>query len=111
LKKICLVSRIPTQNTEAFGQYSTDFWQIFHNFLIRAWADTVPFLPSLLPGIRSLVLLFWYEYKQWRTQKIFMGGVHSMAYGGHLYLAYAVCDVTVWRHIHVSKPTFSRNLL
>jgi len=33
--------------------------------------------------------------------------------GGHfnLYLVCAVCDVTLWRHIHVSKPTFSRNLL
>jgi len=32
---------------------------------------------------------------QWHTQKIFMGGVHSTAYGGHLYLVYAVCDVTI----------------
>jgi len=48
---------------------------------------------------------------QWRTQKIFMGGFHSVAFGGHLYLVCAVCDVTIWRHIHVSKPTFSRNFL
>ena len=32
---------------------------------------------------------------QWRTQKIFMGGFHSVAYGGHLYLVCAVCDVTI----------------
>jgi len=32
---------------------------------------------------------------QWRTQKFFMGGVHSVAYGGHLYLVCAVCDVTI----------------
>jgi len=38
-------------------------------------------------------------------------GVHSVAYGSHLYLVCAVCDVTIWRHIDVSKPTFSRNLL
>ena len=48
---------------------------------------------------------------QWRTQKIFMRGVHSVACGGHFYLVCGVCDVTRWRHIHVSKPTFSRNLL
>jgi len=42
---------------------------------------------------------------QWRTQKIFMG-VHSVAYGRHLYLMCTVCDVAVWRHIHVCKPTF-----
>ena len=39
------------------------------------------------------------------------GGVHSVAYGGHLYLVCGVCDVTIWRNIYVSKPTFSRNLL
>jgi len=33
-------------------------------------------------------------------------GVHSVGYGGHLYLVCAVCDVTIWRHSHVSKPTF-----
>jgi len=48
---------------------------------------------------------------QWRTQKIFMRGFHSVAYGGHLYLVCALCDVTIWRHIHVSKPTFWRSLL
>jgi len=49
-------------------------------------------------------------WKQWRTQKIFMG-FHSMAYGSHLHLVCAVCDVTIGRHITVSKPTFWRNLL
>jgi len=34
-------------------------------------------------------------YHQWRTQKIFMGGVHSVADSGHLYLMCAVCDVTL----------------
>jgi len=29
-------------------------------------------------------------------------------YGGHLYLMCAVCDVTSWRRIPVSKPTFRR---
>ena len=41
----------------------------------------------------------------------FHGGFHSVAYGGHLYLVWAVCDVTISRHIHVSKPTFWRSLL
>jgi len=51
--------------------------------------------------------LFW---GQWRTQKSFMG-VHCVVHGGHLYLQCAVCDVTILRHIHVSKPTFWRSLL
>jgi len=41
----------------------------------------------------------------------FHGGVHSVAHGGHLYLVCLVCDVTIWRHIRVSKPTFWRSLL
>jgi len=48
---------------------------------------------------------------QWRTQKIFMGLVSWGSYGGHLYLVCAVCDVTIWRHFHVSKPRFWRSLL
>jgi len=36
----------------------------------------------------------------------FHGGVHSVAYGGPLYLVCAVRDVTIWRHIHVFTPTF-----
>jgi len=52
-----------------------------------------------------------HHWCQWRTQKIFMGGGGSGSYGGHLYLVCAVCDVTSWRHFHVSKPTFWRSLL
>jgi len=48
---------------------------------------------------------------QRRTQKIFMGVFHSLSYGGHLYLLCAICDVKIWRHIHVSKPTLWRSLL
>jgi len=33
--------------------------------------------------------------QQRRTQKIFMGVIHSEAYGGHLHLVCAVCDVTI----------------
>jgi len=35
----------------------------------------------------------------------------AVAYGGHCYWIYVVCDVTIRRHIHVCKPTFWRNLL
>jgi len=38
-------------------------------------------------------------------------GFGSRSYGGYLYLVCAVCDVTIWRHFHVSKPTFRRSLL
>jgi len=49
--------------------------------------------------------------KQWHTQKFFMGSFHSVAYGGHLYLVWAICDVTIRRHVRVSKSTFWRSLL
>jgi len=36
------------------------------------------------------------DANQSRTQKILMGGgFHSVAYGGHLYLVCALCDVTI----------------
>jgi len=41
----------------------------------------------------------------------FHGGFHTVAYGGHLQLVCALCDVIIWRHIHVSKPTFWRIFL
>jgi len=41
----------------------------------------------------------------------FHGVVLSVEYGGHLYLLFALCDVTIWCHIHLSKPTFWRSLL
>ena len=44
-------------------------------------------------------------------RKFSWGWVGSESYGGHLYLVCAVCDVTIWRHVHVSKPTFRRSLL
>jgi len=51
-----------------------------------------------------------HNFRQWRTQKIFMGGFHSVEYGGHLFVC-SFCDVTIWRHIRVSKLTFWRRLL
>jgi len=38
---------------------------------------------------------------QWRTQKVFMRGFHSVAHGGHLHLVCVVCDVIIWRHTHI----------
>jgi len=51
--------------------------------------------------------------EQRRTHKMFMGGFHSVAYGGHLFVVYGLCDVTIWRHIWrpVSKPTFWRSFV
>jgi len=45
------------------------------------------------------------------VRRKFSWGFHSVAYGGHFYFVSAVCDVTIKRHIHVSKPTFWRILL
>ena len=44
---------------------------------------------------------------QLRTQKIFMGGFHSVSYGGHLYLVCSHCDVTIWRY----NSCFQTNVL
>jgi len=45
---------------------------------------------------QSSVPRWWYNFTQWRMQKIFMGGAFgSGSYGGHLYLFCAVCDVTI----------------
>ena len=43
-------------------------------------------------------------------RKFSWGGFHSLAYGGHLYLVCGVCDVTILRRFHVSKPTFRRSM-
>ena len=40
------------------------------------------------------------------SSESFMGGVYSVACGGHLCLVCAVCDVTIWHHTH-----FQINLL
>jgi len=45
------------------------------------------------------------------ARRNFSWGVRSMAYGGHIYFVSAVYDVTIGRHIHVSKTTFWRSLL
>jgi len=44
-------------------------------------------------------------------KKISWRAFRSGSCGGQLYLVCAVCDVTIWRHFHVSKPTFWRSLL
>jgi len=43
------------------------------------------------------------------VRRKFSWGVHSVAY--QLCLVRAVCDITIRRHIHVSKPTFWQSLL
>jgi len=45
------------------------------------------------------------------TEKFHLGGYHSVGCGGNLYLVCAVCDFTIYRHIHVFKPMFWRSLL
>jgi len=71
-------------------------------------------------GLSGANLLYWRNYlwhcwdfsaPKWFgspscVRRKFSWGVHSVAYGDHLYLVCAICDVTIWRHVHVSKPTF-----
>jgi len=69
----------------------------------NAWADTHKKI--LEEGSVQITRFSWRlrnHSNQWRTQKLFMcGGFHAVAYGGHLYLVCALCDATVWHHIHV----------
>jgi len=44
-------------------------------------------------------------------RKISRERFHSVMYSGQLFVVCGLCDVTIWRHIHVSKPTFWRSLL
>jgi len=44
-------------------------------------------------------------------RKFSWGGFHSVAYGGHFHLVCGLCDVTILRHLHVSRPTFWRSVL
>jgi len=59
---------------------------------------------ALLEGLRRLM-------SSGVRRKFSWGGFGSGPYGGHLYLVFAVCDFTIWRHFHVSKPTFWRSFL
>ena len=96
---VALSNNTITRRIESMGRiWENRFTTIFVLHLIQPWPSTSP-------------LILRQKHSQWRTQKVFMRGVHSVAYGGHLYLVCAVCNVTIWRHIHVSKPTFWRNLL
>jgi len=45
-------------------------------------------------------------YPRSGVRRKFSWGFHSVAHGGHLHVVCAVCDVTIWCHIHVSKPRF-----
>ena len=45
------------------------------------------------------------------VRRKFSWGFHSVDCGGHFYFVSTVCDVTIERHIHVSKPKFWRILL
>ena len=76
-------------------------WNVLHNRFLNSERATISFYvqtPNEVVNRNSVA-------HQWRTQKMFMGGFHSVAYGGHLCLVCAVCDVTIWRHIHVFKPS------
>jgi len=58
---------------------------------------------GLAPGVGVVISVV--------RRKFSSGEVHSVACGNNLYLVCAVCDVTIWRHIHVCKPTFWRSFL
>jgi len=84
--------------------FSANFWLCLTNSYV------VVYMWSKWPALNRI---FWecFCVEQRHMQKIFMGYFYSVACGGHWYLVCADCDVTVWRHIQVSKPTFSRNWL
>ena len=88
-------------------------------YLIAHFRFSIPLVFSSFTGILKnfsviscfSIAIHTRTHHQLRTQKIFMAGFHSVAYGGRLYLVCTVCDVTIWRHFHVSKPTLWRSLL
>jgi len=45
---------------------------------------------TLKPQALTCQVIFL-DCQQWRTQKIFMGRFHSVAYGGHVYLGCTLC--------------------
>jgi len=56
--------------------------------------------PEVVQGSGDVIIyisdLAWsHPGMQWRTQKVFMEGFHSVACCGHLYLVCTVCDVTI----------------
>ena len=87
--------------------WSFDFWRPLSKNFRQVWRKLSTAWPSEhhAAGPNAQLQLVR-ATTQWRTQKIFVGEVHSVAYGGHLYLMCTVCDVTIWRHIHVCTPTF-----
>ena len=91
-----------------------------HVFSIEATRNDFWEYRVLFPSPRTLALHLYHPAScsynanlnrhQSRTQKNFMGGVFSSgSYGGHLYLLCAVCDVPIWRHIHVFKRSLLTN--
>jgi len=112
-------------HTSSFQLNGPALKRVWH--LLRRWMLSFYFLKHgvysvlLLPAALLLFiwgtaanefeLYLWNTAKQRRTQKIFMGGFRSVAYGGRLFVVCVLCDVTIWRYIHVSKPTFWRSLL
>jgi len=86
--------------------------------------DSLIKLMHVAASMRDTRAVFPYTNKslqstQWRTQKFFMGGfiqwhmvvifhgrVSFSAIWWSFVLVCVVCDVTIWRHIHVSKQPF-----
>jgi len=87
-------------------------WSSF-SFLLESYRG----LELSLPSLRRTVLLLTSSGMRFRHcssvayAENFHGGFLSVAYGGHLHLLFALCDVTIWCHIHLSKTTFWRSLL
>ena len=96
----------------SWGKIDTACFTITINFFIIVTCVINYVFAYMTWRQRCTVMPFSCSLSQWHMQKIFMGGhFHSVAYGGYLYLVCAVCDVTIWRHIYVSKPKFWRSLL
>jgi len=78
--------RSPKAGASYFSSGGMDIHEVLH---VEMFVEQSSAMPS--SGVRRKLL--W--------------GVHSVAYGGHLYLVCDFCDVTIRRHIHV----FKRSLL
>jgi len=47
-----------------------------------------------MSGCLIVCVIKYLVINQWRTQNIFIGGFHSVAYGAHLFVICGLCDVT-----------------
>ena len=95
---LLMCSLVPHQKST----FRLRFYDSLRSLVLNHWRIQVFFREGgSRTGLSGRILTASVAYAE-----IFLVGFHSVAYGGYFYLVCVVCDVRIWRHIHVSKPTF-----